>query len=85
MTRLPLFVMGSQQPEARHRVLEAAMSPGVNAGPLEAIEYAMCDIRSRIEDETLLDVKICRRDAGFQFVLKRGVLEVEASRQVNDP
>ena len=83
-TRFTFFVVGSQQPEARHRIPKATMSPGVDAGLPEAIEYAMGDLGSGIDNETLLGIKIRRRDAGFQFVLQRGVLEVEASRQVDD-
>ena len=84
MTGFPLFVMGSQQPETCHCALKAAMSPGVNAGLVDAVEYAMGDFRSGVEDETLLDVNRCRRNAGFQLILQCGVLEVEASRQVDD-
>ena len=80
MTRFTFFVVGSQQPGARHRIPKATMSLGVDAGLFEAIEYAMGGLGSGIDDETLLGIKIHRRDAGFQFVLQRGALDVEASR-----
>ena len=80
VTRFSCLIVGSQQPEASHRIPKAAVGSGVDACLFDAVEHAMGDLGDSIEDEALLGSDISSRDASLQFVLQRGVLKDEAIR-----